>query len=35
MEQFFEYKKHYQYLTACMLNVTDSCNLKCRYCFVE
>ena len=31
----FEYKEEYQYLTSAMLNVTDDCNLQCRYCFVE
>lgn len=31
----FQYKPEYQYLTSCMLNVTDACNLACRYCFVE
>lgn len=31
----FEYKSEYQYLTSCMFNVTDDCNLQCRYCFVE
>ena len=35
VELEFIYREHYQYLTACMLNVTDSCNLQCRYCFVE
>jgi len=31
----FEYKEYYKYLTNVMLNVTDDCNLACRYCFVE
>ena len=31
----FIYKEEYQYLTACSLNVTDACNLACKYCFVE
>lgn len=35
MNQEFEYKEEYQYLTNIMLNVTDACNLACRYCFVE
>lgn len=34
MEQFI-YKKEYKYLTSAMLNVTDDCNLECKYCFVE
>lgn len=34
MEEF-EYKKEYQYLTYACLNLTDACNLACRYCFVE
>lgn len=33
--QEFEYKEHYQYFTNACLNVTDSCNLACRYCFVQ
>lgn len=33
--QEFKYKEHYQYLTDICLNLTDSCNLACRYCFVE
>ena len=35
MDKEFEYKEEYQYLTNIMLNVTDDCNLACRYCFVE
>ena len=31
----FEYKEFYQYPTSICLNVTDACNLACRYCFVE
>ena len=31
----FEYKEEYQWLTNVCLNVTDACNLECRYCFVE
>ena len=31
----FEYKEEYRYPTSACLNVTDNCNLACRYCFVE
>lgn len=31
----FEYEEKYQYPTHILLNVTDDCNLQCRYCFVE
>ena len=31
----FEYKDEYGYFTSACLNVTDSCNLACTYCFVE
>ncbi len=31
----FIYEEKYKYLTSAMLNVTDDCNLQCRYCFVE
>jgi sulfatase maturation enzyme AslB (radical SAM superfamily) len=31
----FQYKDEYKYPTHIMLNVTDACNLACRYCFVE
>ena len=31
----FEYLDKYKYLTNVCLNVTDDCNLHCRYCFVE
>lgn len=31
----FEYKEQYQYLSSACLNITDACNLACRYCFVE
>lgn len=31
----FEYKEEYQWLTNACLNVTDACNLECKYCFVE
>ena len=34
METFI-YKEGYSYPIALMLNVTDNCNLACRYCFVE
>ena len=35
MEKKFEYKEEYGWLTNICLNVTDACNLACRYCFVE
>lgn len=31
----FKYKEEYQYPRSAMLNLTDNCNLACRYCFVE
>lgn len=31
----FKYQEKWQYLTNICLNVTDACNLACRYCFVE
>ena len=31
----FEYKEHYQYFCNVCLNLTDSCNLACKYCFVQ
>lgn len=31
----FEYQEQYKYLTSACLNLTDACNLACRYCFVE
>lgn len=31
----FEYKEEYRHPTNILLNVTDDCNLQCRYCFVE
>lgn len=31
----FKYQEEWQYLTNICLNVTDACNLACRYCFVE
>lgn len=33
--EVFKYNEEYQYLTSMLLNVTDDCNLACRYCFVE
>lgn len=35
MDNNFEYKEEYSWLTNICLNVTDACNLACRYCFVE
>lgn len=34
MEQF-EYKEQYSKLSGACLNLTDACNLRCKYCFVE
>ena len=31
----FEYREQYRYLTNICLNLTDSCNFACKYCFVE
>lgn len=31
----FEYQERYKYLSNACLNVTDACNLACKYCFVE
>ncbi len=31
----FEYKEEYKHPRSAMLNITDNCNLACRYCFVE
>lgn len=31
----FEYRKEHQYFTSACLNLTDACNLACRYCFVQ
>lgn len=31
----FEYKEEYGWMTRVCLNVTDACNLACKYCFVE
>ena len=30
----FEYKEEYSKLTNACLNLTDACNLQCKYCFV-
>jgi len=30
----FEYLEWYKYPTNVVLNLTDNCNLACRYCFV-
>ena len=34
MEEQFIYKEEYSHPTSACLNVTDDCNLACRYCFV-
>ena len=34
-KQKLKYENWYQYPMSIMLNVTDDCNLACRYCFVE
>lgn len=31
----FEYQEVYKYPTCICLNITDSCNLACKYCFVQ
>ena len=31
----FEYKEEYGWLTNICLNLTDACNLMCKYCFVS
>lgn len=31
----FKYQEKWQYLTRICLNITDACNLACRYCFVH
>ena len=31
----FEYKEEYYYFKNACLNVTDACNLACKYCFVQ
>lgn len=31
----FDYKEEYGYFTSACLNVTDACNLACKYCFVQ
>ena len=33
MEEF-KYKEQYPYQTSACFNLTDACNLECRYCFV-
>ena len=35
MEEKFEYKEEYAWPSKACLNVTDACNLACKYCFVE
>jgi MoaA/NifB/PqqE/SkfB family radical SAM enzyme len=30
-----DYKPEYALLSNAIINVTDDCNLQCRYCFVE
>lgn len=30
----FHYEEKWKYLTDICLNITDACNLKCKYCFV-
>ena len=35
MEEKFIYKEEYKYLSNAVFNVTNDCNLKCKYCFVE
>jgi uncharacterized protein len=31
----YKYEEEFQYVSNACLNVTDACNLACRYCFVE
>lgn len=31
----FNYNEQWLYMTKACLNITDACNLCCRYCFVE
>ena len=31
----FEYKDEYRLLSGGCLNLTDACNLRCIYCFVN
>jgi MoaA/NifB/PqqE/SkfB family radical SAM enzyme len=31
----FVYEEKYSYPVRVMLNLTDNCNLACRYCFVQ
>ena len=33
-EYRYKYEEWFKYLTSICLNVTDACNLKCKYCFV-
>ena len=35
METQFQYEEMYRHPFSASLNLTDSCNLACRYCFVE
>lgn len=35
MKKEFEYKEKYSLATCACLNVTDDCNLACKYCFVQ
>ena len=35
MNNNFIYSTTAQYFTKCLLNVTDNCNLNCKYCFVQ
>ena len=37
MEDFYQYQyeEKFQYLTNVCLNITDACNLHCKYCFVK
>lgn len=35
MQNEFKYESNYQYFTNVCLNLTDACNLACRYCFVQ
>jgi len=34
MENFI-YKDEYKLLNNAIINVTDDCNLQCKYCFTE
>ena len=35
MSEDFEYREEWQYPTNVVFNLTDDCNLACRYCFVQ